>query len=384
VAAFLEVVSKNNAQYNRKATKKVLLLYDYDFFYLGDTTRRFSLLKVLKTFFNDAELHINCVQYADYIRDILQNNPYVSSLSNMGWNDIYYEQYDVIICRTSREEELLEVLTRKLYKDGKQPFQVAVFALSDVPENPIQLVFPVYYELDTYLLNSFKNYTAYTELFISSHEQSWADQWLLDNGFTPHENLIILIDNSSKSIKHLRLDVYFDLVNYFLEVRDVKVLIFDEKLYGKKEIYIACIGEEKASRIIFAEGLTLRQTISIISSRFVRLILGPCTGTMHCAAGIYRNLLENGMSQQEIPVMLVYAGREGEVQNILDNKWRWWSNSLVQCIGVKLNDANEKEVSLINADNQMVDLFCVDFTADLILDYLRNTFWKKLNKIGIY
>ncbi len=71
------------------------------------------------------------------------------------------------------------------------------------------------------------------------------------------------------------------------------------------------------------------QNIKFYANKNVTAIIGPCTGLMHIANGIYSYKLNRKIiSDNELPLLFVYVGLQFYSAY---NAWNWWSGSLVHC-----------------------------------------------------
>ncbi|HEX8529308.1 MAG TPA: hypothetical protein VF646_04775, partial [Cytophagales bacterium] len=177
---------------------------------------------------------------------------------------------------------------------------------------------------------------------------------------------------ASSRDKVLGITVYFEFLKSILQDGNAKVLIFDENTIGKEEFYRQWLGDETADRIIFSKGLSLRDNLCLIGSRHTRLVVGPCTGLMHCASSIYNNYVSNGMDPRDVPLIVVYTGQYSKANK---SAHYWWEGApLVNCLLLKAKN-NRKEVvllsSLPDAERELNDtLPCRDYTAGLLTEFI--------------
>jgi hypothetical protein len=166
-----------------------------------------------------------------------------------------------------------------------------------------------------------------------------------------------------------------------LKKENIKILIFDEGKIGKRTFYTEWVGQELSKKLIFAEGLSLRKAICLIGNKLVKLIFGPSTGLLHCASGIYNVFCERGLPLEEIPIMLSYIGND----KVNYQEDLWWGNSLVDAI-LLVNDGNSskeiksiKEIDFKKLKESNSFYTSQAFTSEAILNYIRNTYNKKLD-----
>jgi hypothetical protein len=160
--------------------------------------------------------------------------------------------------------------------------------------------------------------------------------------------------------------------------KDNRILIFDENNVGKEEFYTAWMGKEKASRIIFVKENSLREAIKILSSKYVKLIIGPCTGTLHCASGIYNHFAENGLPAEQVPLIITYTGVYYTEAKEIKNPHFWWKNSpLVTCLLLRQHHDQVKMVELRELDVEEaqrhdVQIPCSAYTSRMLIDFIRS------------
>ncbi|HMI59832.1 MAG TPA: hypothetical protein VK518_02960, partial [Puia sp.] len=182
------------------------------------------------------------------------------------------------------------------------------------------------------------------ELYIDAAERAKADSWLEEHGVKEKEEVFIFLDSSAKREKLLRMDVYFSVVKALLERPRTKVLIFDEKNMGKEAFYREWLGKELSSGLIFSKKLPLREDLALLASGYTKMIFGPCTGLLHCAAGIFNRYLKERMPAHKVPVMITYTGKyERTGESAAD----WWTKCpLVTCLLLKSRQGMAQVVEL--------------------------------------
>jgi hypothetical protein len=210
------------------------------------------------------------------------------------------------------------------------------------------------------------------QLFVTQEEKGWGDRWLEANGVKPLDNVYILLDSTTSNLKLLNIWVYFEFLGHLLKKDNVKIINFDENAIGKEAFYREWIEERDADKMIFSKKLTLREVFCIISSKYTKLIFGPCTGIMHCASSIYNNLLEGGLPANQVPLIVTYTGTD-YLKN--QNVNSWWGNSpLVKCLLLRKKDGNTK-ISVLrelpDEERQLKnDVPCSEYTSDMLIDYI--------------
>lgn len=378
----LEQIKINNTKVNRHRVKKILIIYEEKELFIGDSCIMFDKFKACKIFFSNAsvDINFNIKKYEDCYRALLKFNPNVDNIPDLNWDAINYNFYDLVICVTHQEEALLKIISEKHAEDIlNNTFNTAIFSFSrqiiDNLENE-KVVFPFYEDLFEFSRGNLGP----MELYVDKEERSWANTWLRVKGLKENEKLLIILDSTSVRSKLLKMTVYYELLMWFLELQDIKILIFDENNIGKEEFYNQLLGPAFSQKFIFSNGLDLRKAITLLSSDKTRLIFGPCTGLMHCASGIYNNFLRTGLDHHKVPLLITYTGRYHKEH---ENANFWWNNApLMNCLiireknGLKemvlLNELTEKEKY---STNDTLD--CSEYTSEMILSVLNRNL--KLN-----
>lgn len=379
VSVILNKILENNADINKELVRKVLILFEEEVFYLGDTCLEFDELRICKLFFRNAAITINCGNkaYMELYRCLLKNNPYLNTATCDDWEDVRFEDYDVIVCISNEEEALLSFITEKYgQRICNDELKMRIFSITEyfIDKDAFKkIVFPVYKDLFDYARGFFGNRPA--EIFISSEEKAWANQWLRNNGLKEGEQLYIVLDSSARRRKLLRMDVYYDLLMFLLQKDDVKVLVFDEKDVGKESFYKELIEERFFRKIIFSKKLGLRNDLCLMGSDYTRLVIGPCTGLLHCISGIYNHYVAEGMPLEKVPLMITYTGNYTEDK---ETAHQWWGNSpLINCLVLK--EVNQQKKAVLLSDMSEEEklsvkgvLPCDEYSADLIIDFINS------------
>jgi len=373
----LDTIARVNDAFVPARVKKVMLIYEERDYYIGDTCIRVGFIELLVRLFKNADIHMfwRNEQYTSLYISLLMNNPYFAEYKLAAWPELDFHGYDVAFVMSFKEQELLEIIAAKY--DLVAPnsiWNTAVFSLSrQVLDYNLRGLIPVFREYIDFS-TSFANYVFTYKLFITPAEKEWAARWLKDHGMKDNERLFIVLDSSAGKTKLLRIDVYFDILKYLLGIEGVRVLIFDEKGKGKSLFYSEWLGEEAMSKIIFSERLGLRQNLCLIASDHTRLVLGPCTGLIHCASAIYNNFVEQGMPIPSVPLMITYTGKYDQPEH---NALKWWGASpLVTCLILRQCE-NRKEVILLSSldEKEGADtsktLPCREYTPAMIIPYLK-------------
>lgn len=373
----LKKISANNCP--RNEVKTVIFLYEDPGAYkgIGDCFIRLQFIKPISTFYKNARFSINFInkKYTKIVSALLPNNPYVDEVLHLQWAEIPFESYDVILCQTHNEPELLAHL---LMRYGQQisdgSFKSSIFSIYKKGAFPNddqgKFIFPKHEEFFAFLAASMKQEVC--EIYITDEERRWANTWLKDRGLLDDEDLFIIVDSSSERYKLLDIIVYFDFLKYLLHKPKSKILIFDENNIGKQDFYREFLDDQLASRLIFSKESSLRLNLCLMSASRVKMIFGPCTGPMHCAGGIYNNFVKNGMLHDQVPLIVVYTGKYYSTTNA--NFW-WGNLPLVNCL--LLRSTNNKVEMVLLSDLSMEEKArtdnqadCKAYTADMLVNFV--------------
>jgi len=385
----LKYIYKVNKTINWNDINKVLILYDFNVeFYIGDTYFWYSkfnyfLLNALK----DKNITFNCrnLKQFNVFEQIARNSIPNVKLSNLQWEDIKFEEYDLILIHDFCSGKFLNYLNNycKEYnnaaiyyfnlEDGyhikNDYYKWNMFLLLE-KNNKIE---PAFDNLIEKIKGIEKIPYPKMELVITEKEREWADKWLQNKGVTETDNLVILIDKTSTEMKNLKIQEYVKLADWFITQNNAKILLFDEENGDKEYILTNELGEEKIKKVIFGTKLELRQVMCLFASRYINAIIGPCTGFMHLVDGIYINFIKTSiMTRENIPLLITYTG-----ENSSFDPWFWWGEtSIVNCIVTVKVDG---EYQLINYKKlncnleELKKIICRvnDIDGELIINYIK-------------
>lgn len=371
----LDIILNNNSAFNPNDARRVLILYEETTFLIGDTCLKFDQFKVCRYFFRHATITLNLKESSSIpmYMALLKNNPYIDEINHSKWEDIRFESYDIIICITAAELALLEYF-RKEYTTTllNGTMTTAVFSMSAVMLNqPGSAAFPVFNSL----LNFYAEFNGPVapELYISEEEKSWANQWLTENGLKEDEQLFIFVDAASRREKLLRTDVYISLLKSLLSMNNARVLVYDERGVGKALFYKELLGDKLTKKILFATQLGLRNDMSLLSADQVKIIIGPCTGLLHCASGIYNYFVRKDDPIKNVPLIITYTGK---YERPFENAKMWWGNApLVNCLLIR-DIQGQSVLSVLNELDETTQLYtsdlltCQHYTAAMINNFI--------------
>lgn len=367
----LEPAKKQPAAQVPAHVKKALVLFEVELPLLGDSCIMLDKLRYLKEYLNQAAIAVNfrTARNQRFYEALLKNNPHIDEVFSGNWQNIQPKDYDLLIC-VAYEEDKLQARLQEW--DNDQQTYLPVYSISEFLLKPTGAEVRVYPVLDG--LAKYLNRPRPGELYISDEEQQWADDWLASKGLKKDEELFIVIDSAAARNKLLNYNVYFELLKSLLDGDRRKILIFDERKQGKRHFYKGWLGEERMSKMIFSEGLSLREDLCLLGSSYTRLVLGPCTGLMHCASGIFNYYKSKGLNNSSIPLLVVYTGMFGDEN--YDIRSYWGTSPLVNCLLLKQPDSERKLqlLSKLPAEESTTGSLmpCSEYTAEILLSFINN------------
>ncbi|MFA0961134.1 glycosyltransferase family 9 protein [Roseivirga sp. BDSF3-8] len=366
---FSSVQSSNEVKLKPEEVRKVILVIDLKNFGIGDSVVAFGKLRALQSFLYNAriEVYTNKFHYA-----ILKNNPCVEDI-HLDDDDLSYDVYDLILLFSDKEEDYKEYFQQKAGDNMSRV--LSLYGYSEV--FPTYIDFLAYSESDDFQENhkQFKQ-----EMYISEEEKAESDKWFREAGVADHEKVVVFLDTSSGKEKILPTTVLIEMVKYFKAFPNTKVLIFDERNSGKEEFYKEYLQADFTDDIMFCTNPSLRKNINLLSSDFVKVIFGPCTGLLHCAAGAYEIFKYTGRGFEDIPVMIAYFGTA--VAGFETNEWDWWGHSLVDAIYNTMGMSGQKEIKKLEGYHYDC-LRCSEFETDMLTNYLEKHYGERFKALNL-
>ncbi|WDF77674.1 hypothetical protein PQ469_27680 [Mucilaginibacter sp. KACC 22773] len=197
------------------------------------------------------------------------------------------------------------------------------------------------------------------EIKLSEIEKNWAADWLVENGLKPGEILNVLVFNSSAGTKMLTEAMAIELIRVFGSKGHNKILLFDEEKQNLSLRLRSVLQENVWGKIMVFEGRGLRQAMGLMAHSQVKLIMGPCTGIMHLANGIYQHKLnKKEIKKAQLPALIVYTGNWKELQRYYHPK-HWWTGTLIRCIvyshSIDVPEGTFKDLALFDDE---VESYC--------------------------
>lgn len=366
---FLDVIRSNNEGIDHKRVRRALVIIDFDGFRIGDSVVFFSYLRALESYLENASIDL-CTTTAHY--SILKNNPIPSRLF-FDFAAVDCTEYDLFLLFCNEEGKYLDPLADMYTRpESKGDFTACVFSLVSFTYIPPLL--PFYKSFLNYQMDEYNQTRSVIgqEVFVSQEEKAWATDFLREKGVKEDEKVIVLLDGASQEKKLLEPTVFFEVVNYFRTFSKVKILIFDENNIGKEALFRNALNDDALEDFIFVKQQPLRQAICLLSTDYIALIFGPCTGLLHCASGIYNSFVQAGMPMEDIPAMITYSGHDPDL-----NEWEWWGESWVDCIYLEEDPQEGVQIKRLTG-REYQSLPCTEYTGPLLINYLNKHYGHKL------
>lgn len=340
------IISRNSIN-ETKPIENVIILDDHlREFYIGDTHMGLSSIRQIQSK-TDSTITIACGNEFFYkkVSQIFTLNPFPKiNIIRLNWNTLNLSPFDTIICHQNSIFPLLQFYEQS--SDALLEKKIYRFAPNTEFNN---LKIDYYWDINHFFkrklgiekkIQSIKQLKKQThkEIYLADEEIDAADLWLTENGYLKGNRLFILFDESSYPEKTFSFSKTVSLIKLILSDPNNQILIFDYQNTEKKNKLKPNLTSWEYNRIITVRGLNIRKEMAIMASSKISSIIGPCTGMMHLANGIYFELLNNKRRvKEQIPLLIVYCGSGLDVKNY--HPRYWWQGAMVKCIAsTKKND----------------------------------------------
>lgn len=338
-SAFFEQIQINNKSIN--IPESILVIYD-NAPYIGDAYMFFMDFVYLREIAGHLLIAVTNQKSYEVLLQIVRHHPVEDAIKHLELDTLDFNQFDsVFIIENSdvSESRVLKELALRFTEGApadRPSFSLHYLSFSRIIEKMPFLQFRHFSEA----VHLYECQPKPEAILLTPEELQWGKQWLNSHGVLTNERIIIFLSSTSAFEKMISRTVYYEMLEWMIGHEDVKVLLFDEQRTGKKQFIEEEIGHEKIHKVIVAEGLTIRESMILMASSYIAGIIGPCTGLMHLADGIYKFLLGHQLIKaEEIPLLLTYVGLNHD-RNY--NPHSWWSGSIVNCFAIQRNQAGEK------------------------------------------
>lgn len=330
----------NNEKNKNLLVKKIILLDDHKRrFYIGDTY--FWLLNIRKNI---------CSIFPESTIEIICRNPKRhAAISNMlngswdqnilfkckKWEESDFLNADLILCDSDTVHDFCTFLDGKFHLIA----HCQVYCYIDTYIKNVEQWTAFNYKVlfDQYLskispVEKMVKLRRQTGLSLQNYEEDWASNWLVQHGVdTDIDELAVFIFESSQKSKTLNEELVMEVINYLVSFDNRKILLFDANKMGIASKCCTYLKQESIEKIIVFEGRGLREAMALMANKCVKLILGPCTGLLHLANGVFSYLINvKKRTRDSIPSMIVYVGNVSEYSTEYHPR-DWWQNTLIRC-----------------------------------------------------
>lgn len=369
----LKKVKEKNDLMRRKEVKSIVVYYDIDNFFIGDTLKDVSKILLMRRYFPNAE--IDFIASNNLVLDLMKNSPYPRRMLNKVYQEISLIDYELVYIISDNEESIMKDIIRKhwrFFKTKEMPYYL--FSLTEAVFNDEKSVkFPTHFDVIHFEYEEADmRRVANTEVFLSKEELNWANNYLEEQGVEENEEVTVLLDSTSNDGKLIAEEQFFEMIRILIQSNNTKILVYDiNKEEGeKKKKYEENLSEYEMSKIIFARNKSLRKDISVLGSNYVKLIIGPCTGIMHCASGVHTVLTNKKAS------IIVYKGYFDAMDETDDVYWWWGGNTVVDCLLLLKREEGEESIPyLLESLTETISYKDLDYTnrikANQILEFTR-------------
>jgi len=379
--ATLKKIKANTLRANRTNIRKILMTIEVDGYPIGDSVVFFSKIRALVRYFN--------VQYLDILTNA-QHHVFLnhSPLVRQFYFDISVPNladYDLIINFSTLDKELA-IFIDKHYSPAVtgRNINFGVYNLYRKRGMEHTLLFEYLYDFERYLVSEYLDERDYVghELHLSEEERQWGNNWFRERGIKEGEKVIVLLDSSSTRGKLMPIAAYCEVLRFFRSFRNTRILIFDPDNIDKSMIYKHLLETEDMDDFLFVKRQGLRKDLCLLASDFIHIVLGPCTGLLHCAEGIYNTLDKKGALQREWPLLLAYIGPP-ESEDAPD-KWFWWGETHVECLYqvADVTEPEKRQVKKLSKPGRH-GLPCSKFMAAPFIKHLKEHYGQKFRTWGM-
>lgn len=393
------LMKRINSEIKVDEIKSVLILDDYKRpFFIGDSVHWLSKIKkLIKMFPDDSLICLNITNKAafDSISKVFQKSLTDRiRITNYCWEDLSFNDYALVLCNN---DVLLKFhwFINQYHRDLLN--SILLYSFSVMDERPISDVLTMDFYTNIFYNNHSDglvakiNENVCNELSLSQEEYQWANNWLANNEVTASNDLIILIHGASAPDKVLYDVELLKLIQNFSRLSEnIKILLVTEKEISNYVWLNKIITKSKYPNVIVGDALGLREVMSLIADRKVTAVIGPCTGLMHLADGVYSYLVNHKIiTESECPVLITYAGKQAQERNYHPNNW-WKSSSLVTCVlnMQMIEGSNKKRILLLKDcptdfdefNNQSIN--ARDICSRMLFEFIIGEFQGFINKFG--
>jgi len=396
-----DLSKKCNRQIEIHRIKRVLILDDHRrAFFIGDSVYWMRKMKQLADIFpGDCDIRINIgnIKYYEHIAEVLQPSfsPNIS-ITCSPWSEIEMKEYGVVLCDA---DILLKCLWHISGYSKVIADNILINSFSLKREKPIssQMTMDFYsnvyqsgFKADLELVKAKRAGNVYREIRLLDKENRWAEQWLVKKGVSGSDKLVVLLSGASFADKVMNDIEILKLIKAIVETgEDVKIVLVTEKREAGTPWIEEITRSGKYEKVVMAQELTLREVMSLLGNKQVIGIIGPCTGLMHLAEGVYVFLLNHRIiDDTRRPMLLTYSGKQGPERCYHPKNW-WGETDIVNCcICVRMKGEGDG-IKLIMLDDcppdvetfSNVSVRAREITSDLLMNLIVDKFPHFINRL---
>jgi ADP-heptose:LPS heptosyltransferase len=377
----LQKLKENTLSMKRDKVKNVLVVIMVEGYPIGDSVLVFSGLRAISKYFNGQQFDLlTTKEHYTY----LQNSPLVKNYY-FDMEGVDFPAYDLIVNFSTRDIYLAEFLNRKYREgilNGSHAFGVHSLFLKKGFEHNV--LFEFFSDFERYIMSEYQLEREFWghELHMSAADREWGNEWFRSQGVKENEKVIVVLDGTSGRSKLLPMNVYFDVLRFFMTFENTRILIFDPDNLDKRSFYQQMLENEHLDQFIFVKRHGLRKDFCLLASDFVHMVFGPCTGLLHCAEGIYNTMDQKGVLSREWPMLIAYMGPTTSPDD--PDKWYWWGDTHVECLYTEM-DLREPDRRVVKrlAGPGRFGLPCQEFKAGALIRYLTRNHGERLREWGM-
>jgi len=351
---------------SRESVRSILILIDtIDSARIGDTIIWLSRFKYIQHYFPHAGLHVNAP--SPFWNELALYLPHIRRVSNLPPAELDLKGYDVVLLIVDDEAAFLAMVEAYVRRHPGISLSVAFIYhpfVKSMEGKRIPFLKRLFeFSYPGLLVEDINR----CEICLSEEEMLQAGRLLQEKA--PEGGLIIYFDRASEFRKMLKMSVNVQLIKYLQSRAGCRLVLFDP-FEEKKDEFYGRLGVDMEKTVLL-KGLSVRQACAVMADKRVVMILGPCTGLMHAASGVYNFLLKKKL-RDVLPAMIVFTG----VYEDLGNAGIWWEGRLADCIIIKATKEGDKklfrldEVDPLEMRLQKDILPCKEYTFDLIREYI--------------
>ena len=362
---------------------------------LGDMVQMLTYMRYLKEYLAIRHLDLNVPDGAEFknATGLLENSPLVRRCMNLSEREVRYSDYELILHFSAFADCGLVRVLLEHYDAiiAASRTGVAFYTLgptlrrleavpSRLRRTPVHPLPPL--ELPRDLL---KDAAGNHRIHLSTGERRSTEQWLRQAGIGADDRLVLLVDDASTREKLLKPLSQLAILEYFLSMDGVRAIVYDVHEAGKQSVYRQLLRQSLFAKITFCAGRELRRNIALMGAANVKMILGPDTGLMHCAAGVYAaRAAEDPNSVAEQPLIFTYMGKWFDFDPM-----DVWGHSIAHCIvacegnfGRALRLLSECAAEPITRCRQLAPVHSI--SADTFIGFLETRFEDALRARGLH